>query len=233
MKQFEPHEITEKLQAAPRVIRDYIHSPATEETVRAIASKHGLLLDKASELANETIWVMIGLTSTDEFSNRLKEHLGLSESIAADIEHDISEQVVRPAIAAMQSTEDAPDISQDEINRVLETQIEGIDYDPTTDLRSTGIEVIPHTQMEQAMPAIDREVLLAGVENPRSAVTTFRPDAVANEINRGIAGEKLSGGFTIPKESRDYSIGKNQTLPPADDPILRHRDRTDPYREPI
>lgn len=234
MKEFEPQEITEKLQAAPRVIRDYIHSSTTSESIRAIAKKHGLLLDKAGDLANETIWVMIGLVQSNEFIPRIKEEFGLSDSVASALERDISEQIVKPAIIAMQSADEVPDISRDEINRVLEAQTEEFGYDvDTSGLASTGIEIMPRQEAEQIMPQINRETLLAGVENPKSTVKTFPPDIIAQEVHRGIAGEKLSGGFTIPKESRDYSIGKSQTPPPADDPILRHRDRTDPYREPI
>lgn len=101
-------------------------------------------------------------------------------------------------------------------------------------LEKSGVEVMPEKKQTEA-PApfhLNRDIILKGVENPPVLALTPAP---ADELKKGIVGEKLAGTFKIAKEEKEYSLKKApiSQSPAVDEPILRHKDRVDPYRESI
>ncbi len=50
----------------------------------------------------------------------------------------------------------------------------------------------------------------------------------------GLVEERLAGEFKLPKSETDYSVTKPAPAPVPEEPIIRHRDRVDPYKlEPL
>ncbi len=104
-------------------------------------------------------------------------------------------------------------------------------------LEKSGVQVVPEKKERDESPVpfhLNRDMILKGVENPQKIVSSAIPPA--DELKKGIVGEKLAGTFKISKEEKEYSLKKPDISggPVAsEEPILRHKDRVDPYRETI
>ncbi len=103
-------------------------------------------------------------------------------------------------------------------------------------LEKSGVQVVPEKKEEAESPIpfhLNRDMILKGVENPQKIASPIT--SPSEELKKGIVGEKLAGTFKISKEEKEYSFKKPDISGAAtsEEPILRHKDRVDPYRETI
>jgi hypothetical protein len=227
-----PDNIEDVLASLPPDVAALVFDPANGEKILAIGKRYGLNLDQTGKLMTATRLVMIGLLPTDSFKGEIMSGLAIASDVADKIVADVSTEIVRDAIAKMQQH------AENETHHFTDEEIEAMlaedddQAEAANSLAQTGIELI--AEPEQAAAAeektLDRDQLLQSVEHPSAPQTP----SIADEVQRGITGEKLAGNFKIPREERDYSINKPGAAAPAvDDAIVRHRDRVDPYRMPI
>lgn len=96
MKTFSQQEVLDRYGQLPDSVKDALFAEATADKMESIGRKQGLLLDKIGVLAEETGYVMLGLTHPREFTARITEALGVAPMKAQEIAADVSEQVFKP-----------------------------------------------------------------------------------------------------------------------------------------
>ncbi|MDA1334915.1 MAG: hypothetical protein O2794_02775 [bacterium] len=95
MKTFSQEEVLSRYERLPRRVRDALFASATTDKMLNIGKRHGLMLDKVGVLAEETGYVMLGLTSPQNFAGRLTESLGITQAQAKAVVDDVNSEVFK------------------------------------------------------------------------------------------------------------------------------------------
>ncbi len=96
MRTFTQKQITEAYNRLPEQVKDAIFAEATADKIQAIGKKHGLLLDKMGNLAEEVGYVMLGLIPSKEFPEYIIRTCEISAEKASTIIADLNEQIFLP-----------------------------------------------------------------------------------------------------------------------------------------
>lgn len=234
MGQYNEEEINKKIAELPGFVRGMVFDPAVGMKVQEIGKKYNLHIDRFDDLLYIVRLALIGLIDEQTIHAEIAETLEVDADTAKKISIDIGGQITAPILLKLREEQqkkqetEVEEMTDEEIETLLE-EAERAD----TDLSGSDMELIDETKEEEQgeFPNTDREMLLKQVE---SAGNSIRPqNAVAEEIKRGIPGEKLSGNFKIASEERDYSVNKQPDKGAVSLKVMRHRDRVDPYREPV
>lgn len=237
MGQYNEEEINKKIAELPGFVRGMVFDPAVGMKVQAIGKKYNLHIDRFDDLLYIVRLALIGLVDEQTIHAEIAETLEVDTDTARKISMDIGSQITAPILQKLREEQqkkqetDVEEITDEEIDALLE-EAERAD----TDLSGSDMELIDETREEEqvALPSTDRDMLLEQVESVGGIGGSIRPqNAVAEEIKRGIPGEKLSGNFKIASEERDYSVNKQPDKGAVSLKVVRHRDRVDPYREPV
>lgn len=90
-----PQEVLEKkFQSLPKDIQTAISSVEIAKELDRISLDHNLMLDQTDTLANETTYLMLGLTHPDRFIIRLKDALKLDTEGANELAKDVNERIL-------------------------------------------------------------------------------------------------------------------------------------------
>ncbi|HMP67328.1 MAG TPA: hypothetical protein PKA60_01085 [Candidatus Paceibacterota bacterium] len=87
--------IIERFNSLPVQIQDAITKSGWEKKIRAIAEKNDLVVGDAYTLETTTLLVMLGIISPNEYSDRIKEELKLSQEKLGSIISDVEDQIFR------------------------------------------------------------------------------------------------------------------------------------------
>ncbi|MCU0660117.1 MAG: hypothetical protein MUD00_00680 [Candidatus Pacebacteria bacterium] len=228
MIDFTEQQMEEKFNAVPRSVRALIFDPIVGEKTQSIGKKYGLLLDASSDLLAIVQFALFGFITQEDIKKEIIEALKVSNTVASAITVDIKNEIVAPIFEKMrkQQEETTTEKITDEEIALLLTEPE----DDSSGFAQAGIEIQsekPFIGDEEKEAFEEHKVLLKQIERTTSPIQT------SNEIQRGITGEKFSGNFKIPHEERDYSINKQSDADTVSLKVIRHRDRVDPYREPL
>ncbi len=232
MQNYTLEDMEKAIDELPADVSEAITDPSVGEKIRAIGKKYNLHIDQLGSLMGATNLVMIGLIPPEEFKTALREKVGIDDMTAGAIASDISEQIIKDIREKMKVHEEiGQKFTDEELDALLDQAEEEIAGTPDQ-FAQTGIEILEsHPIPDEAAP--DMATPPGTTPAPKSATTTFAPQITAEEIERGITGEKLAGSFKMPKEERDYSVTRSAPEPGAGETIIRHKDRVDPYHEPI
>lgn len=235
MTSYSPQDIDTALAKIPDELRDAVFAPATGEKVLAIGKRYGLNIEQSDILMTNVRLVMIGILPPGEFNSELTANLGTPSETATKIAADVSTEIVQDALTTLKKHQEAKRFTDEELAAMLAEEEETISEEEGQNLATSGIEVInqPTTPISTIRETLNRESLLEDVQNPTRIAKTIPSVGAADEIQRGITGEKLAGNFKIPGEQKDYSVNKSAEPTPTSIKVIRHQDRVDPYREPL
>jgi hypothetical protein len=106
--------IDRKLNEAPDAVREAVMSEEVSRKLIEIGKKHSLHIDKLSILEEESLYAMLGLSTSSEFSKNLHEGLGLSGDEVVQIAGEINTSVIGVIREALQKSpsEDTPPVTQ-------------------------------------------------------------------------------------------------------------------------
>lgn len=231
-----PEEINTALTKIPDELREAVFAPETNEKVLAIGRRYGLNIEQSDILMTNVRLVMIGILSPEDFKRELAANLNLPTEAVEKITTDVSIEIVQDALASLRKHQETKHFTDEEIEAMLaEEDEETISAEEGQNLATSGIEVInqPIAPISTPTETLSRESLLEDVQNPTRIAKTIPAVGAADEIQRGITGEKLAGNFKIPGEQKDYSVNKSAEPAPTSIKVIRHKDRVDPYRETV
>lgn len=106
--EYQYQQLEEKFKLLPEDIRRVISSAEIMGKIADIAENHDLMLDKADELAQETSFVMLGLTHPNEFIPHLRKRLGVSDDVVNKIADEVNEQVFKEIRESLKKIHDNP-----------------------------------------------------------------------------------------------------------------------------
>lgn len=89
-------EIIKRYEELPEDIQKAYFSSATSDAIFEVGKKHGLVIEKMGELADETGLVMLGMTKPNEFIKNLEHRLEVEAIKAKEIAEDINQKVFSP-----------------------------------------------------------------------------------------------------------------------------------------
>lgn len=104
MPKYTQQQLEERYQKLPDILKDAMFSADIAAKIFTIGKKHGLTIDKIGLMAEETGYIILGLTRPAEFIQILNESLAVEESKARAIAIDISHQVLFPLREALKTT---------------------------------------------------------------------------------------------------------------------------------
>ncbi|MEK7630756.1 MAG: hypothetical protein AAB417_01885 [Patescibacteria group bacterium] len=96
MKTFTQQQIIDAYDRLPDPVKDAIFEEATADKIQAVGKKHGLLLDRMGNLAEEVGYVMLGLIPAKEFPEYVMQTCGVSAQKAGEIVTDLNQAVFLP-----------------------------------------------------------------------------------------------------------------------------------------
>jgi len=85
--------IAEQYQELPPKLQELLMKPVLTSTIRVIAEKHHLSVDKAVMLENEVVLTLLAFESLESFDERIMAELLIPGSVATSIERDLNEMV--------------------------------------------------------------------------------------------------------------------------------------------
>lgn len=90
-----PPEIKERFLELPESVQKIIVESGWEETTREIVSKYNLRIDQGSFIETETMLIMFGFISADDFKKDLISEAKIDEETANKIEQDIGNNIFK------------------------------------------------------------------------------------------------------------------------------------------
>lgn len=175
--------IKERYKELPADIKEAIANTDLASKFDAIAKKHGLHIDQNGSLQTETILVMIGLESTEDYVDNIKKALDISRVQAIEIAKDINSEIldsIRVSIRQIQEREEGIENTetinnQVEINnkKTFPPATETINHEDSKKMISSiekagDFTVEEHHQSSSPQYSetnIDRDKLLKHIEN--------------------------------------------------------------------
>lgn len=104
MPNYTQKELEERYQKLPDVLKNAMFNADIAAKIFEIGKKHGLTIDKIGFMAEETGYIILGLTRPAEFVQGLNKVLAVEESRARAIAIDLSHQILFPLREALKTT---------------------------------------------------------------------------------------------------------------------------------
>ncbi|MBI3631227.1 MAG: hypothetical protein HY221_02720 [Candidatus Sungbacteria bacterium] len=99
-------ELDERYKKLPKALKDAMFSPEIAEKIFDIGKRNGLNIEKTGFIAEETGFIILGLTQPREFVGILADRLGTDRDAAYKIASEISHQVLFPLRETLKQTHD-------------------------------------------------------------------------------------------------------------------------------
>lgn len=96
MSNYTQQQIDERYEKLPDVLKDAMFSPDIADKMVEVGKKSGLTLDKIGEIAEETGYVVLGLTAPKDFVKALEARLEKDAGKAPEIAKEINHQIFYP-----------------------------------------------------------------------------------------------------------------------------------------
>ena len=156
--------IKEQLVKLPEDVRKAISSVDLRDKVKKISEKHHLHIDQAGILETETVLVMLGLESTDNYRGNLKKELQISDTSAQAITFDVNKEIFMPIRESLKK------ISQEPASEVIKGTPKAIHH-------------LPLTESEEIKKQIKEQQAVKPTVVPPPNLPT-QPDSTAGESSR-------------------------------------------------
>lgn len=103
MQNYTRQELKQRYEKLPEVLKDAMFSADIATKIFAIGKKHGLTIEKTGFMAEETGYLILGLTRPAELVNILTEALEVKEEQAKEIANDLNHQIFYPLREALKN----------------------------------------------------------------------------------------------------------------------------------
>lgn len=123
MPRFTQEQLNEQFKKLPPALKDALFSADVADKIMTIGRKYVLNIEKIGFLAEETGYIMLGLSRADEFVGMLAERIGISRVAASEIAKEVNREILTPI--------------REELRRAHAIQITDVD------LEKAG-EILPH-----------------------------------------------------------------------------------------
>ncbi len=157
--------ISERYKVLPRNIQAAITSTDLAPKFQKIADKHSLHIDQNSNLQTETILVMLGLETVDDFLDNVQKGLEINREKAILIAKDVNTEIldsIRESLKKIQKEQEAS--SAKEVEKLNITKSETSD---SLD-RFAGIKIEenpPSSSPQYKEEGINKDILLKNIED--------------------------------------------------------------------
>lgn len=116
LQQFTQQQIDARLEKLPEVLKDALYSADIAEKMYVLGKKFGLSDEKIGFMAEETGYVILGLTPPREFVPALQEALGLDAEKTRELAREINRQIFYPLREELKKTHQI-EITEEEIEK--------------------------------------------------------------------------------------------------------------------
>ena len=106
----------------PQELKDAITSIELPEKIDSISKKYSLMLDKVSELSDEVVLFMLGLTKQNNFVANISRRLDISNKIAINLSKDINTEIFDPIRSSLQQIQSNSDNNAQNIEKNTESK---------------------------------------------------------------------------------------------------------------
>ncbi len=111
-----PPEILEQFKQLPPAVQESLMESNWEEETRKIVSKYNLRVDQGAYVETETMLIMFGFVSPEDFVSDLIKDTEMSEEIAKQIEADISQNIFKKIMDMVREKSKSNDIKFSPLN---------------------------------------------------------------------------------------------------------------------
>lgn len=105
-------EVKEKYEKLPKDLQKALFSVDSSTAIREIGQKHKLMIDKIGGLAEETGFVIFGMTHPKDFVSKIAARLKIDKQTAKKIAEDVNSRIFAPVRNSLKKLHN---IKQDEI----------------------------------------------------------------------------------------------------------------------
>ena len=116
MSPYTNEQIKQQYEKLPLALKDAMYSADIAEKMVALGRKHGITIEQVGYMAEETGYVVLGLTRPTQFVTALREKLGIDDTLARKIASDINHEVFYPLRETLKSTHQV-EVSEDAIQK--------------------------------------------------------------------------------------------------------------------
>lgn len=208
--EYQNDEIMNAYRNLPQILKEAIFSVDTTQAIQDIGTKYKLTVEKSSDLMNETILVMLGLTHPNQFIANLAERLEIDKETARQIAEEINSKIFFPIRETLK-----------QIHKIEEeTFTPEIDTKPT----EPAPVVVPESPFSigGATPA-------SAPETPAPALSDAAPAAPPPVIVMP-AGADLTESLDFARDKSAEEIAAPESLPPD---IFETKTRDEIFRSPM
>jgi len=237
--------VVEELKKLPQQIQDLITKSGWEQSVRKIVDKHNLRVDQGADLETETLLIMLGLSSTEDFLSNIKDQTDIPDALAREIVGEIDRNIFEKLHATLRElTDEGVDVSN--FGQVIDDDmldrndvLKGIeDPEDTQSAPETPSYSLNTNHKESPAPSnlptgSISDVPLHGhnhntIPAPSQQNVNVPPVIPQPSPQHPIMDKKLEGGTQTKAEQQSYGNGSQAKRQPP----KRDYD-ADPYREPV
>lgn len=222
--------LEEKYKSLPPEVRAAMDSVEVAKKIMAIGEKYALHIDKVDELSNETSMVMLGVTPSEKYKERLINVLEITDDVAQKIIGDINNEVLYPIRGSLRKIYEVTSSTENGAREGTLSREGG----------SRGTEE-PQRLAEEKL---DRKELLRVIESPetigsiKNKVLSIKgKDELVVDRKLGISEEKIQEtpgpalGIAEQKMEGAFKMESSQTV--EIDKSIAAIKKVDPYREAI
>lgn len=230
--------IEKQLEKVPPEIKNAFFSSETAEKIADIGRSNDLLLDKISDLIEETGLTMIGLKDPKDFIQNISTRLQITSTVAKKIADEINQQVLdkikRDAREKTLSVEQRPETSLKE--KISISDLEKIGNFTIEEPQKEGAEEKTEslkTMSDETVTTTHREALLDALENPQPQPQPIQP--TKNDVHTEPLVDLLMNKPTSIPEEKVVKTAPSSvpTTPSKVEPVKKVAPGPDPYREAI
>ncbi len=116
MSIYSQEEVEERFRRLPEPLKEQMMSAENSERIFEVGKKFGLTVEQIGFLAEESGYVVLGLTHPNDFVPRVKDHLRVDEQKAKSIAQEINHQVFFPLREMLKNTHQF-ELTQDKIQQ--------------------------------------------------------------------------------------------------------------------
>jgi hypothetical protein len=143
--------IEERFKELPETIREVITESGWEKIIREIVSKNNLRIDQGGIIENETLLIMLGFETPEDYLNNLIQEAKLSQEIALKVSQEVNEKIfslIRNRIIEKTESEEVVPQNKNPLER--EAILKEIEDKDETEVMIPSAVSTPSTQVNTA-----------------------------------------------------------------------------------
>jgi hypothetical protein len=168
------NQIPEYLKTLPQKVQDFVLNGVWEERSLEIAKKYSLNAEQADMLADEVLYILIGLELPERLQDSLVAELSISKLLATQIENDLETRVFQYALNAIEANKES---KPEKIPEIRPGNLPMVEEGEKVQVREpVKIKVMEAPQAKTAEPEKVLEVKpLPTIEKPTSTAPKYIP----------------------------------------------------------